>query len=358
MVRITRPRTSSATAAPSTVLASTLASAREVAEHAGRDADARRGERGAEEQRGVAVVPTARGPRRTHRSSAGTTPTHRHRHRRPADGARGRPRSISMPTWRSSRITPISPRTSKGAGSCRPDRAPRARSRRPARISPTTGGNPMRSATSAASFGEDEDDEDVEEDSVGLTDHSPVVRSSAVRRLGSTACIRYPGTGRCAPRARARRCGAGGGPCARRGRSGSAARRATPAGAGRRGRPRRRNARAAPRRASARPARAGPTGRGTRAGRPAIEERALRTGPGDEGAEPRPHVAVVGGEPDPVLERVGRSPGADRPARRAAGGRAAVSSSRTTVGFLGPAQEDDIHAGTVRTLRYADVSAK
>ena len=65
-VRMTRPRTSSATAAPSTVRASTRRERAQVAEDASGDAHARRGERGADEHRLLA--------RRTRVASPATAP--------------------------------------------------------------------------------------------------------------------------------------------------------------------------------------------------------------------------------------------------------------------------------------------
>ena len=148
-VRMTRPSTSSATAAPSTVRASTDASARRslntravmptlVAESAA--------------ARNSAVLPSYENASATANPAAigTTTPI-------TATDSEARPtapssrRSISMPTWSRSRITPSSPRTrSVSFVATRP--STEGPMTTPARISATTPGMPTRSASSAATF--------------------------------------------------------------------------------------------------------------------------------------------------------------------------------------------------------------
>ena len=148
-VRITRPRTSSATAAPSTVRASTVVRAR-------RSPKTR------------AVMPTLVAVRAapTKIASLVLNPRAAPTPAPPMNGSAtpmsatliaARPtapsssRSISRPTSKSRRMTPISPSVSMISPSCtQPSIDGPART--PTTISPTTAGRPMRSETSAASL--------------------------------------------------------------------------------------------------------------------------------------------------------------------------------------------------------------
>ena len=162
-VRTTRPITSSATAAPRTSRASVVANARRspktravmptlVAVSAAPD-----------EELGVEVVGD-----RPHGEEAEDHRRDDARRWPPGSEARptlpSSPRSISMPTSSRRRTTPSSPRVTSTSSPWPTRPKTDGPMMTPATISPTTAGMPMRSETSAASLGGDEDDEDVGEE--------------------------------------------------------------------------------------------------------------------------------------------------------------------------------------------------
>ena len=131
------------------------------------------------------------------------------------------PRLSSRPTSSSSRITPSSPRTSSVMSWPTSDRTD-GPMMMPARISPTTAGMPTRSASSAASFAASRTTRMSTRTSVTLTRCCPLLRSGGGSRGG----------GRCGSGGRSARSAGAGAPCARRARCGPSASRRASRGAG------------------------------------------------------------------------------------------------------------------------------
>ena len=132
----------------------------EVAEHARRDPDAGRGERGADEQRRVAVL--ARAPHRPARRERDDDTDDRHLHRARPTRPSSR-RSISSPTSSRRRMTPSSARKCRTSLSPTTRFTPRGRRRCRPRSRRHALGTPRRSASSAPTFAASEDDQEVEQ---------------------------------------------------------------------------------------------------------------------------------------------------------------------------------------------------
>ena len=148
-VRMTSPSTSSATAAPSTVRASTLASARRSLNTRAVMPTLVAASAAPRNNAVLSPSPMALITRKPETMGTATPTSATEMDARPT--AASSPRSISMPTWSNSRITPSSPSTASVS-------LLRTRSNAdgpittPARISATTAGKPIRSAISAAIF--------------------------------------------------------------------------------------------------------------------------------------------------------------------------------------------------------------
>ena len=154
--------TSSATAAPSTVRASTVARARRSPKTRARDPDARRGERGADEERLVGADRRA-GSRRHGADAKGTiTPT-------TATESDARPTAAELAEVHLEADVEQEQDHAELAEDAQDLVAVPTRPstdgpiRMPATISPTTAGNPMRSGDLGRDLGGDQDDQDVEQ---------------------------------------------------------------------------------------------------------------------------------------------------------------------------------------------------